>query len=441
MTSGANGNGGGTVGFSATANPNGTQRSGSLTIAGQTLSVTQAAAPCTYSINPASQSVAVAGGTGSTAVTAPTGCAWTGVSNDTSWLTVTSGASGSGGGSVAFSATANGSPSQRSGSLTIGGQTLTVTQAGAACTYSINPTSQSVAVAGGTGSATVTTLAGCTWTSVSNSTSWLTVTSGASGNGTGTVAFAAEANPNGTARSGSLTIAGQTFSVTQAAAPCTYSINPASQSVAAAGGTASAAVTAPTGCAWTGVSNNTSWLTVTSGASGNGGGTVGFSVGANPSGTQRSGSLTIGGQTLNVTQAAAPCTYAINPDEPGRQCEPGEWFDERHGTGRLRMDRGQQRHGLVDRDERCDGKRRRFSGLQRVGQCQHDSARRHADRRGSDIDRDPGWRRVHVHPVGQHAVGGRHRWVRVDQRHRAGRLPVVGLEQRQLDHGDGRRQR
>ena len=313
VTSGGSGNGAGTVGFSAAANPNGTQRSGSLTIAGQTFSVTQAAAPCTYAINPASQSVAAAGGTGSTTVTAPTGCAWTGVSNNTSWLTVTSGASGNGGGSVGFSAAVNASTTQRSGTLTIGGQTLTVTQAAAGCTYSINPTSQSVAAAGGAGSATVTTLAGCAWTGVSNSTSWLTVTSGASGNGTGTVAFSTAANPNGTARSGSLTIAGQTFSVTQAAAPCTYAINPASQSVAAAGGTGSTTVTAPTGCAWTGVSNNTSWLTVTSGASGNGGGSVGFSAAANASTTQRSGTLTIGGQTLTVTQAAAPCTYSISP--------------------------------------------------------------------------------------------------------------------------------
>ena len=313
VTSGGSGNGTGTVAFSAAANPNGTQRNGSLTIAGQTFSVTQAAAPCTYSINPASQSVLAGGGTGSTAVTAPTGCAWTGVSNNTSWLTVTSGGSGSGGGSVGFSAAANASTTQRSGTLTIGGQTLTVTQSGAACWYSINPTSQSVVAAGGTGSTTVTTLAGCAWTGASNNTSWLTVTSGASGNGTGTVAFSAGANLNGTARSGSLTIAGQTFSVTQAAAPCTYSINPASQSLASAGGPGSTVVTAPTGCAWTGVSNNTSWLTVTSGANGNGGGTVGFSATANPNGIQRSGSLTIGGQTLSVTQAAAPCTYSINP--------------------------------------------------------------------------------------------------------------------------------
>ena len=85
---------------------------------------------------------------------------------------------------------------------------------------------------------------------------WLTVTSGASGSGPGTVAFSVAAN-TGAARTGTLTIAGQTFTVTQAA-PCTYAIAPGSQSVVAGGGTGSTAVTAPAGCAWTGVSNNTS---------------------------------------------------------------------------------------------------------------------------------------------------------------------------------------
>ena len=78
-------------------------------------------------------------------VTALAGCAWTGVSNNTSWLTVTSGASGSGGGTVAFSAAANSSTSSRSGTLTIAGQSFSVTQPGVACTYAISPTSGSVA--------------------------------------------------------------------------------------------------------------------------------------------------------------------------------------------------------------------------------------------------------------------------------------------------------
>ena len=154
---------------------------------------------------------------------------------------------------MAFSATANPTTTQRSGSLTIAGQTFNVTQAAASCTFALAPASQSVAASGGTGSTTVTTLAGCAWTGVSNSTPWLTVTSGASGSGTGTVAFSASANPTTTQRTGSLTIAGQTFNVTQAAASCTFALLPASQSVGASGGTGSTAVTTLAGCAWTGV--------------------------------------------------------------------------------------------------------------------------------------------------------------------------------------------
>ena len=96
----------------------------------------------------------------------------------------------------------------------------------------------------------------------------------------------------GVARSGTLTIGGQTFTVNQAALSCSYTVSSNSLSVVAAGGPGTTNVTAPTGCAWTGVSN-TSWITVTSGASGNGDGPVGFSVAANPTTSARSGTLTI----------------------------------------------------------------------------------------------------------------------------------------------------
>ena len=198
----------------------------------------------------------------------------------------------------------------------------------------------------------MTTLAGCAWTGVSNSTPWLTVTSGASGSGTGTVAFSATANPTTTQRSGSLTIAGQTFNVTQAAASCTFALAPASQSVAASGGTGSTTVTTLAGCAWTGVSNSTPWLTVTSGASGSGTGTVAFSATANPTTTQRSGSLTIAGQTFNVTQAAAVVHLRARADKPVG-CR--EWRHRVHNgddPGRVCVDRRQQQHAMVDGDER-----------------------------------------------------------------------------------------
>ena len=311
VTSGASGSGNGTVGFSASANASSVSRTGTLTVGGQTFSVTQAGAPCTYSISPPSQSIAAGSATGSTGVTAPTGCTWTGVSNNTGWLTVTSGASGSGNGSVGFSATANTSTSQRSGTLTVAGETFTVTQAAAGCTFAISSNSLSSPATGGTGSTDVISGAGCPWSAESND-NWITVTSGAAGSGDGSVGFSVAANTTTSARTGTLTIATRTFTVSQAAAACSYSLTSSSQSVAAAGGAGSTAVNAPSGCAWTGVSNDTGWLTVTSGANGSGNGSVGFSASANASSSPRSGTLTVAGQTFTVTQSGAGCTFAIS---------------------------------------------------------------------------------------------------------------------------------
>ena len=109
----------------------------------------------------------------------------------------------------------------------------------------------------------------------------------------------------GAARSGSVTIAGQAFTINQAAfvPPCSFSIAPTNQSVPALGGTGTVTVSTASGCAWT-ASSNVPWLTITSGASGTGNGSVGFSVAANV-GSSRTGTLTIAGQAFTVTQAAA----------------------------------------------------------------------------------------------------------------------------------------
>ncbi|HYJ86058.1 MAG TPA: M36 family metallopeptidase [Pyrinomonadaceae bacterium] len=85
---------------------------------------------------------------------------------------------------------------------------------GGTCSFSISPTSASFASGGGTGSVTVTTPAGCAWTAVSNAT-FITITSGSSGSGNGTVNYSVAANTGTTSRNGTMTVAGQTFSVTQ----------------------------------------------------------------------------------------------------------------------------------------------------------------------------------------------------------------------------------
>jgi Zn-dependent metalloprotease len=84
---------------------------------------------CTFSISPSSASQPAAGGTGSVTVAAGTGCTWSAVSNAT-FITITAGSSGSGNGTVNYSVAANSGTGSRTGTMTIAGQTFTVTQAG-----------------------------------------------------------------------------------------------------------------------------------------------------------------------------------------------------------------------------------------------------------------------------------------------------------------------
>lgn len=55
---------------------------------------------------------------------------------------------------------------------------------------------------------------GCAWTAVSQ-VSWIAVTSGSSGTGTAAVNYLVERNLTGAPRSGTILIAGQTFTVNQ----------------------------------------------------------------------------------------------------------------------------------------------------------------------------------------------------------------------------------
>ncbi|HMX28129.1 MAG TPA: SBBP repeat-containing protein, partial [Blastocatellia bacterium] len=82
---------------------------------------------CNYQLGSAAVSVVPAGGSGTVAVTATGGCAWTAVSNSP-FITVTSGANGSGNGTVGYSVAPNGGITPRSGTITIAGNTFTISQ-------------------------------------------------------------------------------------------------------------------------------------------------------------------------------------------------------------------------------------------------------------------------------------------------------------------------
>lgn len=183
------------------------------------------ATTCTVSLSPTSSpSHPASGATGSFSVSAPAGCAWT-ASESLSWVSITSGASGSGNGTVNYSVDPN-TGAARSGTITVtqGSTTqgFSVNQDGATCSFSITPTSRVISGAGGTGSFSVTaSLASCAWTATSNA-GFITITS-PSGQvtGNGTVNYSVQQNA-GAARSGTITVgqgtSTQTFTVNQGAA-------------------------------------------------------------------------------------------------------------------------------------------------------------------------------------------------------------------------------
>jgi hypothetical protein len=197
------------------ANDTTAERIGSIQIGGQTHTITQAAMVCTYALDPTSRSFLSAGGPGSVAIETHSACAWTATSS-ASWIAVSL-PSGTGSATVGYTVAANTATTERTGTITIGGQMHTVTQAGLACTYTLNPVSANVAAGASQGSVTVTTQAGCTWTATTTVT-WVTLTPGpASGTGTTSIGYSVAANTGTTPRTGAVLVAGQAHDITQAA--------------------------------------------------------------------------------------------------------------------------------------------------------------------------------------------------------------------------------
>ena len=115
--------------------------------------------------------------------------------------------------------------------------TVTAPTCGAGCVFSLSTTGKSFARSGGTGSVGVSASSGCAWTATSNA-AWITITSGSGGSGSGSVNYSVAENQGASSRTGTLTIAGQTFAVTQAGA-VSLTASPAALTFAAQRGGAS----------------------------------------------------------------------------------------------------------------------------------------------------------------------------------------------------------
>ena len=96
---------------------------------------------------------------------------------------------------------------------------------------------------------------------------------------------------------------------------CGYTLSSTKQSFSSSGGGATVNVNSTGTCGWS-VSNNAPWISVfSSGQDGPGNGKFTFSVAANPAPIQRVGTLTVGGQTVTVTQSAGPAPQPNQIDD------------------------------------------------------------------------------------------------------------------------------
>jgi M6 family metalloprotease-like protein len=332
--------------------------------------------PCAVlSANPAN--VPAAAGSSSVGVTAPAGCNWSAVSN-ANWITVTGGA-GPGNGTVTFSFTANTGATARSGTITVGRQSLVVVQA----SPNSMPAPVSVTPASGVGApgaaqtfqfvfsdadgaTTLSTVSALFQTSPGTAnacyiqydrpsdrfrlwnnaaTSWNSQVPGGSGglsnsqctlntaSSTRTVsgntiqlnlsitfaaAFAGAKNVYGRALdvpgadSGWVQLGAWTIGTPPACTSLT--LTPGVRSFSAAGGAATAAVTA-NACSWSAATDAPSWISFTTGA-GAGSGTIGFTVAAN-TGAARMGRISVGGQSFQVMQGGVAAAQRFNDVAPG----------------------------------------------------------------------------------------------------------------------------
>jgi hypothetical protein len=200
-----------------------------------------------------------------------------------------------------------------------------------ACTVDISRSGDNFGVSGGNGSFEVAATPGCGWLAVA-SASWVRITDPAGGNGTGSrrVSFTVDANAGAGARTAAITVGAKTYTVTQAGtAECDYAVAPVEvKACMSVGYITTITVTTPAGCPWTS-STPASWISITSGASGLGPGTITFSM-TNNFDAARQANVEVrwptptAGQNVRVLQAG--CLYGVSRDTMDVPAAGGDFF-------------------------------------------------------------------------------------------------------------------
>ena len=290
------------------------------------------------------------------------------------------GASMTGLGSTNYTVAPNGTGSARTGTLTVAGQTVTITQSTGSCSYSVSPTSASALSTGQSSSISVTTGGLCAWTATS-AVPWMTITGGASMTGLGSTNYTVAPNATGSARTGTLTVAGQIVTITQSTGSCTYSVSPTSASALSTGQSSSISVTTGGLCAWTATSA-VPWITITGGASMTGLGSANYTVAPNATGSARTGNAHCGRADCHHYSVHRQLHLQRVADEHGRAVDGIS--DRASRSSQVRAARGRRqarsRGSVVNSGASMSG-----SWLGQLHRCgDHKPTHRHIDGRGSD---------------------------------------------------------
>ena len=191
---------------------------------------------CQVAVDNSLPTAPAAGAAGTLTVTTTPECEWD-ATTATSWIAITSPSHNQGSGAVTYRVAENADASARGGTVSINSTQVAINQAAGACRFTVAPLASSVAATGGSVEVRVDAQATCLWEAASQ-VSWIRVGSSASHTGVGTVTLTIDPNAGGS-RSGSVVIAGQTMTVRQADAAnptCVFQVTPDAIAIPAVGG-------------------------------------------------------------------------------------------------------------------------------------------------------------------------------------------------------------
>jgi hypothetical protein len=203
-----------------------------------------------------------------------------------------------------------------------------------ACTWQLSSASSAFGSAGGQIKLTATSATGCLLTP-STGSSWITLSTTQASPTTSEVSINVASAGTGVSRAGVVLVGDQVYRIAQFqnSDACQYSLTSTGSTYGAAAITGSVGVVVSAGCPWSVTGNVPTWMTITSGKSGVGNGTVQFSLTSNPGLTARSAQVIIAGVPFFLLQTGNIVGSKMLSPTPGSTLALQVTFTWDAGTG------------------------------------------------------------------------------------------------------------